>query len=196
MNKYLILLILIFISCQNRTDNYKKFKLSLNECLTNYYVTNDKKYLLEGYNILQKNNDFKQNGITKYNQDIVIPILFSFKKYDELEELLVNNKTVNKYTSTNTLNMVRALKYSKVNKSKSNTYIYESIKMIQDSIKKAPNDSLLYADYFTMRMYLNGKVKALQEIDSMQKVDKRYTELFYNKILKESIEEYPLELLP
>lgn len=196
MNKCLILLIPILISCQNRMDNYKKFKLSLNKCLTNYYVTNDKKYLLEGYDILQKDNDFKENGITKYNQDVVIPILFSLKRYDELEKLLINNKVLNQYNCTNILNMVRALKYSKINKNKSNTYIYESIKIIQDSMKKVPKDSLLYADYFTMRMYLNGKERVLEEIDSMQKVNKNYSKLFYENILKELIEEHPKELLP
>ena len=198
MSKYMFFIFIFFFSC-NRNEQYinnKDINSILNKSFKEFYDKKDKKILEQAYDSLQKNKDFQEKGLIGKNSLPIISLLMLLQKYDELENLLEANKTLNRYNRINTLNMVRSLKYSKKDRSKSDLYIYESINMIRDSLQKAPNDSILYADYFTMRMYLNGKVKALQEIDSMQKVDKRYTELFYNKILKESIEEYPLELLP
>ena len=67
--------------------------------------------------------------------------------------------------------------------------------MIKDTIDKKPNDSLRYADYFSMRMFLVGKKGALKEVDSMKAVNKRYSDVFYDEILKEAIKSYPDEYL-
>ncbi|AWI25513.1 hypothetical protein HYN49_06160 [Flavobacterium pallidum] len=120
----------------------------------------------------------------------------NLNKYDELEKLLIEDENINTYYRKNTLNVVRYLKNFNRDKVKSQSYINENINRITDSIRKSPKDSLLYGDYFAMRMFLNGKAKTLVEIDSMQAVNKKYSEIFYESILKDAVKEYPDDYLP
>ncbi|AWG26979.1 hypothetical protein [Flavobacterium kingsejongi] len=106
------------------------------------------------------------------------------------EDLILKNKTLSKYHRLNTLNIVKFLNTKDQDTKDSNRYLYENIKRINDSINKKPIDSLLYIDYFSMKMFLNGKNKTLIEIDSMQKNNKSYSDVFY-EILRENIQVYP-----
>ena len=117
----------------------------------------------------------------------------NLKKYDELGKLLTRASNLNEYNRLNTLNIVRYLKLKNTNKQKANSYIEDNIIRITDSLNMKSKDSLIYADYFSMRMFLVGKEKAIMEIDSMQ-INKEYSDDFY-ELLKESIKVYPDEHL-
>ena len=78
----------------------------------------------------------------------------------------------------------------KNDKEKADSYIEKNINRISDSLNKKEKDSLIYADYFSMRMFLVGKKNTLKEIDSMQVSNKKYSDIFYD-LLKESIDAYP-----
>ncbi|WP_306353297.1 hypothetical protein [Flavobacterium sp. '19STA2R22 D10 B1'] len=137
---------------------------------------------------LSNNKDYIKEGLVGKNSLPIISLLLNLKKYNELEKLLINNN--NKYNRLNTLNTVRFLKLKDLDREKANFHIKKSIIMIQDTINKAPNDSLLYADYFSMKVLLIGKKNTLKEIDSMQIANKNYSDLFYNNILKNAVENY------
>ena len=49
--------------------------------------------------------------------------------------------------------------------------------------------------YFVMQLYLNGREKSHIELDSLKAVNKNFTNLFYEQILQDLIEEYPKEYL-
>jgi hypothetical protein len=190
--------LLFVLSCANTNKNITNEELNalLNKNTMQYFQTKDRKYLVTAYEELKYNKDFKEQGLSGKNSLPIISLFLNLKKYDELEVLLTKNNTINKYNRLNTLNTVKFLKSKSKNKVKANSYIYENIKRINDTLNKTPQDSLLYADYFSMRMFLVGKKGALKEIDSMKAVNKRYSDLFYDAILKESIENYPDEYLP
>lgn len=189
---------LFVLSCVNKGKSITNEELNtlLNKTTTQYFQTKDKKYLDVAYDQLKYNRDFKVKGLSGKNSLPIVSLLLNLKKYDELEILLANNKTINKYNRLNTLNIVRFLKNKHINKVKADSYIYENIQRINDSLNKIPQDSLIYADYFSMRMFLVGKKVALKEVDSMKAVNKRYSDIFYDAILKDAIENYPDENLP
>lgn len=195
-NKILIIISLTFLfSCinKNKSISNKDLNTLLNKSFSQYSEKRDKKCLLSAYKSLEENQDFKENGLNGANSFNIMRLLFGLTKYDELEKLLLSNHTINKYNRINTLNTVRFLKFKNSDRNKANSYIKESIDMIKDTISKAPKDSLLYADYFSMRMFLVGKDKVFKEIDSMQTVNKKYTDVFYKSILKGNLESYPQE---
>lgn len=189
--------ITLFSSCLNTKEYISNEKLNalISQNFTKYYSTKDKKYLLASYSKLSYNKDFVEQGLVGKNSLPIISLLMNLKKYDELEKLLVSNTTINKYNRINTLNTVRFLKLKSSDKNKANLYIKESIVMIKDTINKTPKDSLLYIDYFSMRMFLVGKNNVLKEIDSMEVANKKYSNIFYKSILKDNIESYPDESL-
>ncbi|RUT70277.1 hypothetical protein D0817_10685 [Flavobacterium cupreum] len=186
---------MMLFSCVKTKEsiNNEDLNLFLSQSISKYYATKDQKHLLLAYNKLQYNKDFVENGLVGKNSLPIISLLLSLKKYDELEKLLVNNITINKYNRLNTLNTVRFLKFKSSDRPKAESYIKQSIEMIKDTVNKVPKDSLLYADYFSMRMFLVGKENTLKEIDSMKAVNKNYSEMFYESILKDNIENYPGE---
>ena len=189
---------LFVLSCVNTKKNITNEELNvlLNKTTMQYFQTKDKKYLDVAYEQLKYNKDFVEKGLSGKNSLPIVSLLLNMKKYDELEELLIKNKSINEYSRINTLNTTRYLKFKDKDLPKAKLYIAESLKMIKDTIDKKPNDSLRYADYFSMRMFLVGKKGALKEVDSMKAVNKRYSDIFYDAILKDGIESYPDEYLP
>ncbi|WP_141672846.1 hypothetical protein [Flavobacterium crassostreae] len=189
---------LFVLSCVNTKKNITNEELNvlLNKTTMQYFQTKDKKYLDVAYEQLKYNKDFVEKGLSGKNSLPIVSLLLNLKKYDELEELLIKNKSINEYSRLNTLNTTRYLKFKDKDLPKAKLYIAESLKMIKDTIDKKPNDSLRYADYFSMRMFLVGKKGALKEVDSMKAVNKRYSDIFYDAILKDAIESYPDEYLP
>ena len=189
---------LFVLSCVNTKKNITNEELNvlLNKTTMQYFQTKDKKYLDVAYEQLKHNKDFVEKGLSGKNSLPIVSLLLNMKKYDELEELLIKNKSINEYSRINTLNTTRYLKFKDKDLPKAKLYIAESLKMIKDTIDKKPNDSLRYVDYFSMRMFLVGKKGALKEVDSMKAVNKRYSDIFYDAILKDGIESYPDEYLP
>jgi hypothetical protein len=198
MRNIIYISFLILFSCSNIEKEITNEQLNtlLVESNTKYFETKDKKHLLNVYEQLKLNEDFREEGLSGKNSLSIISLLLNLEKYNELENLLVENKSINNFNRLNILNTVRFLKNKDKNRLKANSYIYENIKIINDSLNKSPQDSLLYADYFSMRMFLVGKKGALKEVDSMKAVNKRYSDVFYDDILKEAIESYPDEYLP
>lgn len=191
----ILIITMMLLSCTKTKESVSNddLNLLLSQSISKYYATKDQKHLLVAYSKLSNNKDFVENGLAGKNSLPIISLLLSLKKYDELEKLLVNNTTINKYNRLNTLNTVRFLKYKSSDRPKADSYVKQSIAMIKDTINKVPKDSLLYADYFSMRMFLVGKENTLKEIDSMKAVNKNYSEMFYESILKDNLENYPGE---
>lgn len=190
--KYFMLIVLFTIStCSN---NYKVTDEELNPILRNnimkYHQSKDEKYLNEAYAKLKENKNYNKNLTSVENSQLIIALLMNLKKYDELENLLEKTKIINEYNRLNTLNIVKYLKIKNTNKEKADSYIEKNIVRINDSLNKKVKDSLIYADYFSMRMFLVGKKNTLKEIDSMQVSNKEYSDIFYD-LLKESIDAYP-----
>jgi len=189
---------LFVLSCVNTKKNITNEELNILLSKTNiqYFQTKEKKYLDLAYEQLKYNKDFREEGLLGKNSLPIISLLLNLKKYNELEKLLIKTKSINEYSRLNTLNTVRYLKFKDKDLPKAKLFIAESLKMIKDTIDKKPNDSLRYADYFSMRMFLVGKKGALKEVDSMKAVNKRYSDIFYDAILRDAIESYPDEYLP
>lgn len=190
-------IILLVASCNNnkKLDNSGSLNKSY-KYLTEYRLTKKDKFLQKSYLELNKNVDYKENGITRRNYELVVPLLLYLKKYDELENLLLKSTVIDINKRKITLNTIKSLKIYKNDKSLAKNYIDENIKYIKESINQNPKDSLLYIDYFVMRLYKkNDRQTILNEIDSMQQINKNHSSLFYNQILKDVIEEYPKEYL-
>jgi hypothetical protein len=189
---------LFVLSCVNTKKNITNEELNILLSKTNiqYFQTKEKKYLDLAYEQLKYNKDFREEGLLGKNSLPIISLLLNLKKYNEFEKLLIKTKSINEYSRLNTLNTVRYLKFKDKDLPKAKLFIAESLKMIKDTIDKKPNDSLRYADYFSMRMFLVGKKGALKEVDSMKAVNKRYSDIFYDAILRDAIESYPDEYLP
>ena len=198
MKNYISILLLLIVSCVNTKESITNEELSilLDKNASEYFETKNKKHLLSSYKNLKKNKDFIEKGLTEKNTQLIISLFLDLKKYDELEVLLNNNYTLKKYYKTSTINLVKFLKTNEKDKNKANSYIYENLKTIKDSLNKTPKDSALYTDYFLMRLYLKGKKEALKEVDSMQIVNKTFTNDFYDLILRDFIKDYPNENLP
>ena len=166
----------------------------LKNSIIQYHEFKDEKYLNEAFVKLKLNKNYNKQLISNANSQLVITLLFNMKKYDELINLLENTKNINEYNRLITLNIAKYLKFKNIDKQKANLFIKKNITRINDSLNKEVKDSLIYSDYFSMKMFLNGKEITLKEIDSMQTLNKKYSEMFY-EILKESIEVYPYEHL-
>ncbi|MNL74683.1 hypothetical protein D3C87_2003620 [compost metagenome] len=69
------------------------------------------------------------------------------------------------------------------------------MKYIKNKIDQNPKDSLLYVDYFIMKLYKSDRITALKEVDSMKMINKDFSGLFYKAMLKDAIEDYPDEYL-
>ena len=117
------------------------------------------------------------------------------KKYEELEKLLSKNTTIDETKKGITLNTIKSLNVYKKDKVLAREYIDQNLKTIKERIDQNSKDSLLYVDYFVMKLYKSDRVRTLKEIDSMQQVNKNHSPLFYNAILKDAIKEYPQEYL-
>jgi len=194
--KYFIFLFLLTAStCQEKKQTMSDEELSslLNNSIIKYHETKEVKILEDAYEELEKNINYKKTELSASNSQLIIALLMNLKKYDELVKLLTRASNLNEYNRLNTLNIVRYLKLKNTNKQKANSYIEDNIIRITDSLNMKSKDSLIYADYFSMRMFLVGKEKAIMEIDSMQ-INKEYSDDFY-ELLKESIKVYPDEHL-
>lgn len=194
--KYLTIISLFTIfTCSN------KFKVSdedLNSILKNsiiqYHEFKDQKHLNEAFVKLKLNKNYNKQLVSDTNSQLVITLLFNMKKYDDIINLLENTKNINEYNRLITLNIAKYLKFKNIDKQKANLFIKKNITRINDSLNKEVKDSLIYLDYFSMKMFISGKETAIKEIDSMQISNETYSNMFY-EILKESIEVYPNEHL-
>ena len=82
----------LLMSCGN--DKNSGSLKTTHKYLNEYLLTRDKKFLKKGYDQLNRNVGFNEKGITDKNREIVIPLLMYLRKYDELEKLMINYKTI------------------------------------------------------------------------------------------------------
>ena len=187
----LFLVLALCISCRGKTD--REALRNARNYLTEYDTTfelHNEKTLEKGYAELRKNSDFEENGITVENYDVVYPLFAELKKYDELEKLLLRSPSIpDRFNNEISLNYVRYLKNYYSDKSLAKNYIKNNVMLIQRQIYKTPQDSTLYPTYFVMKAFLNGQEEALKEIDSMQNVNKNYSDFYYKYVLKQGVEE-------
>lgn len=196
--KNIVLIILLFaLSCNmNKKANAPQSLKESYKLLNEYNRTKNKKYLKESYKILVSNPNFKENGITNSNRELVMPLLMYLKRYDELENLVLKDISFEKTKKEMFLNTIKSLKAYKTDTILAKSYINNNLVNINERMKLNPKDSLLYVDFFIMRLYKNNdKITTLKEVDSMQKNNKELTDFFYNHILKDVIEEYPEEYM-
>lgn len=195
MKKIVCLVFFLIISCKNRgLDNSGSLKMSY-KYLTEYRSTKNKNFLEKSYKELSKTSIYREKGLTDENYQLVVPLLMYLKKYEELETLLVRNTTMDSSKKEITLNTIRYLKNYKKDKNVAKNYIDKNLKYIKNKIDQNPKDSLLYVDYFIMKLYKSDRMTALEEVDSMKMINKDFSGLFYEAMLKDAIEDYPDEYL-
>ncbi len=192
MKYFIFIFILTASTCDTKKEIVSDSDLAgiLGNSIIKYQETKDQKYLDTAYVKLNLNENYKKSELMSTNLRLTISLLMNLKKYNELEILLEETKYLNNYDRLNTLNIVKFLKFKDTDKQKANSYIKENISMINDSLNKNPKDTLLYADYFSMRMFLVGKDSTIKEIDSMKLANIEYSDTFY-ELLKESIKIFP-----
>lgn len=184
------------LSCQGQS-NVGEMDGSLNEArrlLTEYIIRKDTNALLESYSLLSSNEQFMKEGIAAENYDFVTSLLMYLRKYDELENLIADSDFGVREKAL-TLNLVRSLSIYERDSLAAHRYIKTNIDSIKVKLRADPTDSLLYVDYFIMRMYQVGRDGALSDLDSFKLVNNTFTGEFYEHVLMDVIEEYPDEFL-
>lgn len=166
----------------------------VNKFMTDFIISRDTTLLGNAHDCLNSNKEFLQSGITKENYSLVFSVLMYSRKYGELEVLLKHSDFQPDGIDL-TLNMIKALKVYNQNNSEAYEYIYKNLETIRERIEATPRDSTLYSQYFVMQLYLNGREKCHNQLDSLKSANKTFTELFYEQILRDLINEYPKEYL-
>jgi len=190
MKKKITVLFLVFsVSCGNKKlVSYDEIRKQFG----NYIVNHDQSSLKRSYHTLIKKEDFKTNGITSQNLDLVIPIFFKLKKHDELIKLLKNTSILSDYYREFYINLAKYLSLRCVDSLSANTFINNNLSLINNQILNNQNDSILYVDYYTCKLYVSDLESVLKEVDSLQNVNHKFTSDFYDYILTDAlIEFYP-----
>lgn len=159
-----------------------------------YLINKQNDALAKSYSFIEKVNNL--NLYEKNDRGMIITIILYKKVYDHAIKLLKDFKpldSVNQVDNILTLNLTKYL--ANKDELNANEYIYNNIAIIENRIQQEPLDSLAYTNLFLMKMYLNGRNKTLIQIDSMQNTNKQFSELFYESVLRDFIEEYPEELM-
>ncbi|HLP53816.1 MAG TPA: hypothetical protein VK151_02265 [Fluviicola sp.] len=200
MNKILVFLLIITYSCSS--DNQSVISHSdkvpdyseIRKKHTQYVLTHNKSALKESYSLLKKNSDFKTNGLSDSNKDLVLPIYMELKKYDDLLDLIHESRNLNEYHKTFYDNYITYLKFRCIEGEKATFYIEKNLSLIKEKIKSSPNDSSLLVDYFFNKVLITNVDSLHLEIDSMKKNRVGISSEFYDHVLKESIREFSIQI--
>ena len=184
MQKIIAILLLSFsFSCGNkRLVTYTEVRKYYGD----YVVNHNKSSLKKSYKTLLNNEDF---GITGKNADLVIPIYNELRKYDELIKLLNVSTTFSDYQKTTLSNTIKARKYKCKDTGMLEAVVSDNLKIIQEEISTNPEDSILYVDFYLSKLFIRDLNSLLEEIDSLKKVDNRFSDNFYEYILKDAVKE-------
>jgi hypothetical protein len=196
LNRALFISMILLLSCQGKPGIDKTDK-SLQEAkrwLAEYIVNRDTNYLNKSFEYLRLNREFVNKGITKENHELVTSLLMYLRKYDELENLITRS-AYSIEEKEMTLNLIRALRTYDKDSLAAHKYIDENTNLIKGKLKSRPGDSLLYVNYFIMRVYQVGRNKAFSELDSAKLVNDRLSDEFCEYVLRDVIAEYPEEYL-
>ncbi|MBU3659642.1 MAG: hypothetical protein FGM14_07240 [Flavobacteriales bacterium] len=188
----IIVSVLIFISCNSKKEiTYTQIRNEYNT----YRIFGKKSKLRKSYNLLIVNEDFKKNKITPKNFDLAIPILIDMEKYDFLKNLLKqSNSGLSDYHLEFYNNHITGLKYQCKDSIISNKSFNKNLIVIKNQIDFNIKDSTLLFDYFITKLYLSDINSVLKEVDLLKTKNKNFSIDFYDKVLKETIEEYSLKI--
>lgn len=195
MKTYIFLTsLLLLFSCNKKAVKMGPDYLNVaKKHLNDYVINHDKSDLKLSYAALQKDKQFHEKGLNDENRHTVVSIYMYSGKYKELKKLLIDDITVDKFKKEITTNLLEAL--TENNREQSKLYLKKNISLINEKLIQNPQDSLLYIDYFTMKLYLEGRSEVLKEIDSMKHLNKRFSPDYYDLILSDMIKDYPDEFL-
>lgn len=190
---------LIFQGCSFSSDT-KKDKVLFNitsEGIKQFYssfVENpqniDSLILLETYEKI-KNTGYLGNIEISYPTSAKIYELFMMlDQFEDAEKLIEDNKVSFKDKNFYK-NYTKVVRYYHRDREKSSFFAQKGLDEIKTAIKSSKKEDKfsMYGKYFYMRTFLVGKKKVLQEIDSMQKVDRTFSEIEYEAGFKDSVEE-------
>jgi hypothetical protein len=196
MKTLLCILLLLSLSCNKNKNSDGSGSMDQSyRYLTDYRSTKNKDYLKKSYCELNKSALYKKDGLTNSNYELVVPLLVYLKKYDELLVLISNSSTIELSKKDLIINMVNSLKFYQKDKVLARKYIDKNLKFIKERINQNPKDSLNYIDYFIMKLYVKDRETVFKEIDSMQLVNKNFSNQFFKYILKDAVHDYPQEYL-
>jgi len=188
MKTIVLIFFILASSCVNRESLKEKEKSDLiSKSLISFYNSNEAEVLYKTYSQLEKKYK-NEELLLKFDKKEVINMFLILKKYSELKHILNTQKKLS-YHDKLILNLID-YKIDKENGMMNNKYINNNIRLIQDTLRKSPKDSILYIDYFSMRSVLVDSMKIREEIDSMQYTNKNFSKDFYDLILKNAIYEF------
>lgn len=181
MRKFLVLVVLSLISCNNDISNNELDK-NLSNSLIEYNATGNKDVLLKSYSDLKNNNDFRKNGLQREFFISATNVLMNLEKFNELEKLIKNNHDIDDYTREKMINELNFYRFKNKDKEKAKLYLKNNVNLIKSKIKSNPKDTLLYFEYFTLQTLLIGRDKTISEIDSLMPKNSSYRERFKGMI--------------
>lgn len=195
--KYYALLLLMLVSCKPKLQDTqfiesRKFKIELLEASIKCDIHNDRSELLKIYKRLNKHKEFKGSFFEYSQVNLLMDMYIYLEKYKELDKIFLMHKSSLSKDQIFVYNINKFLLKGKNHPE----FIYDNMNELKKMIARDKNDSLIYVDYFVHKVYLQGKEKTLQDIDSMKKKNKKISAFFYKYVLKQTIEEYPDALLP
>ncbi|MCC2589517.1 hypothetical protein [Chryseobacterium sp. MFBS3-17] len=173
-----------FASCNSNVTN-KELNEILSNSLIKYDDTGNKQVLNDSYSFLNKNKDFRNDGLKTEFFLSASGVLMSLEKYDELESVLKRSNDIDSFTKEKTINNLNFYRFKNKDRLKAKMYLSNNVNMIAEQAKNNPKDTMLYSEYFVYRTMLVGKEKSLKEVDSMFSDYSQYGEMF-----KELIEDY------
>jgi hypothetical protein len=159
-----------------------------------FLVKKDTNLLANSYQCIRSNREFREEGLTTDNYDLVLSQLMYLRKYDELEYLVEHsNSVIREKEMIRTL--IKALRIYSSDSLAAYNFVDDMAIRVKSNIDRHPKDSLLYVDYFVLSIYKNGRQETLSDLDSFKLVDTNFSESFYENVLRDVILEYPSEYL-
>lgn len=192
--RILIVALLIQVSCHEKKIESDPDLNKANSLLSKYLITGDREYLVRSYDVIKSRKNSDRQVVTKSQFVLVSSILMYLRKYPELK-VLVNQNGAFVRDKQLTLNLIEALQVWPQDSGKALRYIDSNIAQIDKQINDKPTDSLLYVDYFIMRLYRFGRPEVLAELDSFKTKDTIFSSVFHDQVLRDVIEEYPDDFL-
>ena len=183
--------ILIFFGCKS---NFAKDDLTPYNKIVSAFYSNDSLFLAESLEKLEKSHDFSVNGLNEANYDYVHALYRFNRKYTAVLPLLEDFSSGNhlqEYKNKLNINICKFLTSDK----KEIAFIEENIQSMEKELLKNPQDSIFYMDYHVMYLYIYSKEEVLSFIDSTRTSDMRFSDFYYNYMLKDVIIEYPCKIV-
>lgn len=191
MMKHIPILFLLIVSCSVK-PKYSEQKLHrvLMESVIKYDTSKNVQFFRDAYDSIKKYNYLKRDNISEGHAQQIVGLLFILKKYNEAEKFIERSDNLKEFDKLQLLNIIKFQRYKNRKPEKAKKYLFDNLKIIENALARSPKDSLLLFYYYNTKTFLIGKRKALQEIDSLKRYDRKYSKYLY-KELHEYIERFP-----